>query len=107
MERSPTEVADIVCNEAGQPLSGPSVIIKSTGKGTITNAKSEFVLSAAGQRHGVQPDTRTGKMFYMGIGLNFQIRKQVFSEAANDSISQLPLLRKFLKNIGLKDTSRA
>lgn len=35
-----------VFDEAGQPLSGANVIIKATGKGTITNAKGEFELPA-------------------------------------------------------------
>lgn len=36
----------VVYNEAGQPLSGANVTVKETGRGTITNAKGEFVLSA-------------------------------------------------------------
>jgi len=36
----------VVYNEAGQPLSGANVTIKATGKGTITNAKGEFMLPA-------------------------------------------------------------
>lgn len=40
----------IVYNEAGQPLSGANVTIKSTGKGTITNAKGEFELMAVNEQ---------------------------------------------------------
>lgn len=35
-----------VYNEAGQPLSGANVIIKQTGKGTLTNVKGEFSLAS-------------------------------------------------------------
>lgn len=38
------KVQGVVYNEAGQPLSGANVTIKQTGKGTIANAKGEFVL---------------------------------------------------------------
>ncbi|MDO6433879.1 SusC/RagA family TonB-linked outer membrane protein [Flavitalea sp. BT771] len=36
----------VVYNESGQPLSGANITIKQTGKGTLTNAKGEFVLPA-------------------------------------------------------------
>lgn len=39
------KIEGIVYNEAGQPLGGANVTVKETGRGTITNAKGEFVIS--------------------------------------------------------------
>jgi len=38
------KVWGVIYSEAGEPLSGASVTLKATGKGTITNAKGEFNL---------------------------------------------------------------
>jgi len=43
------DVKGTVYNESGQPLAGANVIAKKTGKGTITNAKGEFVLSSVAE----------------------------------------------------------
>ncbi len=45
-EASPfLRVSGSVFNESMQPLSGANVVIKKSGKGTITNVKGEFSLS--------------------------------------------------------------
>lgn len=45
IERSPfIEIRGKVTNEQGQPLSGANVIIKRTGRGTITDVKGAFVI---------------------------------------------------------------
>lgn len=40
------EVSGRVLNDKGQPLSGATVVVKETGRGTSTNARGEFVVSA-------------------------------------------------------------
>jgi len=72
------KAAGVVYNEVGQPLSGANVTIKATGKGTITNAKGEFKLTA--------PENSTLVISYIGFspkeiiikeGENFEVYLKV------------------------------
>lgn len=76
-----------VMNEAGQPLPGTNITIKATGRGTITNAKGEFKLSAV-------PENSLLVISYIGYAPQ-QIRAtegtilQIFLKVAKDELDQV------------------